>query len=370
MKVALDVSAVPADPAGAGRYIVELARVLAARDDVVFSIVSRRDDVSRWSALSADVLSLAPTARPVRLAWEQLVLPRILRGVDADVFHAPHYTMPERARLPRVVTIHDLTFFDHPEWHERSKVILFRRAIGIAARRADALVCVSAATARRLEARFPDHAPVHVVPHGVDHDRFRPDEPAPGHDAEILDALGIRTPYVAFVGTVEPRKDVPSLVRAFDRVAASHPELTLVIAGTVGWGEDALERALAAATHRDRVVRTGFLADDAVPPLLRQAAAIAYPSLEEGFGLPALEALACGAPLVTTAGSAMADVTGDAALLAPPGDVDALAQCLEELIAGGPRASTRARGIETAARYTWDATADSHVEVYRSVAGR
>lgn len=367
MKVVLDASAVPPNPAGAGRYIVELTRRLAADDRVELALVTRNDDERRWSGLDAAVLAAAPRRRPVRLVWEQLVLPRSVRRLAADVFHGPHYTMPERARLPRVVTVHDLTFFDHPEWHERSKVAFFRRAIAVAARRADALVCVSEATARLLAERFPDHAPVHVVPHGVDHDRFGPDEPEPGHDAAVLEQLGVRPPYVAFVGTVEPRKNVPSLVRAFDLIASRHADLTLVIAGTVGWGEDDLGRALAVSAHCDRVVRTGFLADDAVPSLLRQAAAVAYPSLEEGFGLPALEALACGAPLVTTAASAMADVTGDAALLTPPGDAEALAVCLEELVAGRRTAVMRARGIEIAATYTWEATADRHVDVYKSV---
>ena len=368
MRVVLDVSAVPTNPAGAGRYIVELARALAGRADLELHAITRRSDASRWSVLGADVTAVAPDPRPLRLAWEQLALPRSVRGLRAEVFHGPHYTMPERLRLPKVVTIHDLTFFDHPEWHERSKVVLFRRAISVATRKADAVIAVSAATARRLAERFPAHAPVHVIPHGVDHERFRPDEPSPGHDAAVLEALGARGPYVAFVGTVEPRKDVPSLVRAFDRIADRHPDLGLVIAGTVGWGEDELSRALAAATHADRVVRTGFVPDDAVPALLRGATAVVYPSLEEGFGLPALEALACGAPLVTTEGTAMADVAGDAAMLVPPGDVDALESALDAVALGW--SSTRNLGITTAAAYTWQRTADAHVEVYRSVAGR
>jgi len=207
---------------------------------------------------------------------------------------------------------------------------------------------------------------VRVIPHGVDHARFRPD--GDGGDLDALEPLGVRPPYVAFLGTLEPRKDVPTLVAAFDRIAASERGLSLVIAGLDGWGAKEVNDAMASAAHSDRIRRVGYVPDEAVPALLRQAAAVAYPSLDEGFGLPALEALACGAPLVTTKGTAMAEVTGDAALLIPPGDTDALAEALDTLARGGPDIERlRDRGPEVAARYTWDASAAAHADVYRSV---
>ena len=110
---------------------MDLAMALARRDDVTMTLVARRGDTQRWPRVApeARVLGAVPGQRPARLAWEQMRMPRLLRHLDVDLHHAPHYTMPERARLPRVVTIHDLTFFDHPEWHERAKVPVFRRAI-------------------------------------------------------------------------------------------------------------------------------------------------------------------------------------------------------------------------------------------------
>jgi glycosyltransferase involved in cell wall biosynthesis len=280
--------------------------------------------------------------------------------------------MPEISRFPRVVTIHDLTFFDHPEWHEKSKVPVFRRAIKEAARRAGALICVSEHTAARLRQRVPRHGPVSVIRHGVDHDRFRPDPPPdePADD-ELLTSLGIHHPFVAFIGTLEPRKAVDSLVRAFDRMAAAHDDLTLVLAGGDGWGVDAIEEAIASARHRDRILRTGYVPDAAVPALLRQAAAVAYPAAEEGFGMPALEALACGAPLVTTKGSVMAEMVGDAALLVAPGDTEALAGALDMLVRGDARLDDRrALGSQIAAAHTWARCAEGHVTVYRSVLDR
>ena len=373
LAVALDVSAVPANPSGAGRYTIDLATALSRRDDVALTYVARTDDAARWEALSpgATVVAAAPRSRPVRLAWEQVRLPRLLRGLPVRVHHAPHYTMPEAADLPRVVTVHDLTFFDHPEWHERSKVTLFRRAIRVAARHAEAVVCVSRATADRLAELCPASCPVRVIPHGVDLGRFRP-EPQEGavDDASALAALGVRPPYVAFVGTVEPRKDVPTLVRAFDRMAPGHPELSLVLAGVDGWGSKGVDAAIAAAAHGDRVVRTGYVPDGIVPSLLRQAAAVAYPSLEEGFGLPALEALACGAPLVTTTGSAMEEMAAGAAMLVDPGDADGLAGVLDMLVRGDAGLDARRqRGFAVAARHTWESSGRAHAELYRAVAG-
>ena len=374
VRVSLDATAVPARPAGAGRYVIELCAALSRRDDVAVTVVSRAGDEARWRPRSAgtDGLGRAPGPRPLRLAWEQLRLPELLGRLSVDVHHGPHYTMPGRAALPRVVTVHDLSLVEHPGWHQLAKVLFFRRAIRVAAEQADAIVAVSSATAERLHAIFSPRGMVHVIPHGVDHARFRPLDPDDA-DGGVLDRAALRRigavpPYVAFVGTLEPRKDVPTLVRAFDRLAAAVPGLTLVLAGGRGWGTRAVEGAVKAAIHGGRVRLAGYISEEQKAALLRGAAAVAYPSLEEGFGLPALEAMACGAPLVTTKGSAMEEVTGDGAFLIPPGDPAALAEALEAAILGGPEVDRRrARALETAARYTWDASAADHVDVYRSV---
>ncbi len=373
LAVTLDVSAVPPAPAGAGRYTLELFDALVRRDDVVVTPVARRGDAARWARPQRpSVVAAAPDRRPLRLAWEQLRLPHELGVLGPDVHHGPHYTMPERARLPVVVTIHDCTFFDHPEWHERSKVLLFRRAITVAARRATRLVCVSRTTAERLHEVCEVRAPVSVVPHGVDLGRFRADEPDPGGDVAALAGLGIDAgrPLVVFVGTIEPRKGVAGLIRAFDRIAGSHPDALLVLAGQRGWGIADVDRALAESAHADRVRLTGYVLDGVVPALLRRAAVVAYPSLEEGYGLPALEALACGAPLVTTAGTVMEEVTEGAALLVPPGDDRALAEAIDAVLGGRSSAGAhRERGLAVARSRTWAASAEGHVDAYRLATG-
>jgi len=375
LRISLDVTAVPVAPAGAGRYTIELASALVESGGPGMLFVGRRADAARWHGIAGPgdvVAAVAPGRRPLRLAWEQLALPGLLRARHPDVHHSPHYTMPERARLPVVVTVHDTTFFDHPEWHERSKVVLFRRAIRVAARRAAVVVCVSETTARHLRAVCEVTAPIVVAPHGVDHRRFAPEPAAPGGDMAALGALGLDAtrPYVLYVGTIEPRKDVASLVRAFAQVADTVPDVVLVIAGRQGWGASSFEAALAETErHRARVVRLGYVPDHALPALLRRAAVVAYPSLAEGYGLPALEALACGAPLVTTAGTAMAELAGDAAVLVPPADPGALASALTSVLRAGradPTVAARVElGISLAAARTWEASASRHVEAYR-----
>ncbi len=189
---------------------------------------------------------------------------------------------------------------------------------------------------------------------------------ADGADRAVLGALGVPgdRPLIAFVGTLEPRKGVAPLIAAFDQVARRHPDAVLVLGGQAGWGMAETERALSAARHPERIVRTGYLPDDAVPALLRQAAVVAYPALEEGFGLPALEALACGAPLVTTEGTAMAELAGAAALLVPPGDVAGLAAALELALREGRATDRRALGLAVAGERTWEASVEQHVRAY------
>ena len=371
MKIALDVSAVPPRIAGAGRYIAELAARLPERGEET-TLVTRRDDAIRWRERSpqATVASIVPNARAARLTYEAWVLGTSQTTRAVDLWHGPHYTMPRRGSTPTVVTIHDLTFFTNPEWHERTKVTFFRRAITFASQHARVLVLVSAFSARVLEEILPAHAPIVVAPLGVDLEHFETHGP---DDEAILGrhSLGVDVPYVLFVGTAEPRKGLDVLLEAFREVARENREVELWLAGQAGWGIGPLATQLDAHPFKERIRQLGFVDEDLLPALYRRARVVAYPSRGEGFGLPVLEAMACGASVVTTEGTAMAEVSGGAARLVPSGDAEALAS---SLLAGlnedaAARDSAGTLGRARAEQFTWDACVDQHLVAYRQALG-
>jgi glycosyltransferase involved in cell wall biosynthesis len=264
-----------------------------------------------------------------------------------------------------VVTVHDLTFFDHPEWHERAKVVFFRRAIVSSARRAAVIVCVSETTAARLsEVAPPSRSTIVVIHHGVDTGRFRPDGDIASDHARLA-SLGINAPYLAFVGTLEPRKNVPALVAAFARVAGDRPDLQLVLGGQAGWGSAAVDAAVAESGVASRIVRTGYVPDDAYVPLLRRACAVIYPSHEEGFGIPPLEAMACGTPVLTTEEVATADLAGDAVATARA-DAESLAGGIRRVLDPAEATRLRTAGLALVSQFSWTAAAASHVVAYRA----
>ena len=266
---------------GAGRYTIDLAAALLA--PTTRPRAGARRPARRRPALASPAGRTRPTGRPGRCGpgprrpgrpgwcWEQLGLPSPARRGRADVHHGPHYTMPERARRARsVVTVHDCTFFDHPEWHERSKVLVFRRAIRVAARRAGAIVCVSQATAERLAAvcrragAGRSWPPTGSTTAGSARPSRR--RGATRRRSAPPRASSPARPYVMFIGTIEPRKGVADLVTAFDRVAGTTPRPAWCWPASRGGGPTSRAgAALATARHRDRVVRTGYVPDEAVP---------------------------------------------------------------------------------------------------------
>ena len=373
LAVSFDVSAVPAKLGGVGRFVSGLLGAINNQTDLSLTLISRTGDIERWHEIAprATIKDLAPNTRPLRIAWEQARLPKILDSLGVDLHHGPHYTFPQSATTPSIVTIHDVTYFSNPTWHQMSKVQFFRRAIKTATRLAAGVICDSETTRAKLLERFSVSGKVFVIPLGVDHKRFNSDGRDSQDDANALAQLGIGYPYVLYLGTVEPRKDVPTLVRAFDKISQGHKQLHLVIAGAPGWGERELATAIGQVKHRDKIIRLGYVPDESVPALVRGAKAVAYPSIEEGFGLPVLEALACATPVITTSGTAMEEVGKGAAVIVSPGDDRGLAGALDMVAREDDSLSTRKlKGLEIAGRFTWENACEKHIEAYRAVVDR
>jgi glycosyltransferase involved in cell wall biosynthesis len=366
VKVALDVSAVPPRIAGAGRYVAELARRLPDAD-VATTLVTRRGDTTRWHDRSprAKVKGLVPNGRASRLAYEAWLLGTSATARDVDLWHAPHYTMPRRGSTPTVVTIHDLTFFTNPEWHERSKVAFFRRAITYSARHARVLISVSDFSARLLASLIPEHAPVVVAPLGVELATFQPQ--GTDDDAVLREhGLAADVRFVLFVGTVEPRKGLDVLLDAFELIARDDADVELWLAGQAGWGEGPIEAKMKGHPFLARIRRLGFVDEALLPALYRRARAVTYPSRGEGFGLPVLEAMACGASVVTTRDTVMAEIAGDGARLVPVGDAQALATSLDEVLTSSDdeRRQWARRARDRAEQFTWENCVAQHLIAY------
>ena len=374
LRVLVDATAVPADRGGVGRYVDALLPALA-RAGVELVVATQRRDVDLVAALVPDAEVVAAPGpadrRPVRMAWEQTGLPAIARRTGVHVLHSPHYTMPVAAGVPVCVTVHDATFFSHPELHSPVKVRFFRTATRWAVRHAGSLVAPSLATAREVTrfagGRLED---VVVAYHGVDTDVFHPVDAA--EQARVRATLGVdEGDYVAFLGTLEPRKNVPALVRGWVRACEGRPSPpALVLAGGPGWDEG-VEPALAAVPAGLTAVRAGYLPLDDLAGFLAGAQVVAYPSLGEGFGLPVLEAMACGSAVLTTRELSLPEVGGDAVSYCTTSD-ESIAEGLTALLDDPARrgelaAAARAR----AAGFTWDAAAARHVVAYeRAIARR
>jgi glycosyltransferase involved in cell wall biosynthesis len=303
------------------------------------------------------------------LAWHQWQVPRRVRRDAIAVYHSACSVGPLMSACPVVLSVHDATLLTMQSQYGPADRVYHRVFSVVAARRACA-VLVPTYSARESIAhvyRIPLDR-LHVTPHGVS-PAFAP-VPAVGQDA-VLRKYGIDRPYVLFVGAEPPRKNLTRLVRAFAHVAArpEHASLRLVLAGPPEPRDPAARRAVDDLGLAERVVRSGPVPDEDLPALYSAASCLAYPSLSEGFGLPVVEAMATGTPVLTSDRSSMAEVAGGAALLVDPESTDAIADGLASLLGNQDLARDLAhRGRERSRDFTWERTARATAEVYRAVA--
>ncbi|WP_188191225.1 glycosyltransferase family 4 protein [Nonomuraea sp. SYSU D8015] len=365
-RVLVDAAAVPADRGALIRYVDGLVAALD-RAGADLAVVCQRAEAERYRRLapSADVIPgpVAITNRAARLAWEQTGLPLLARQAGADLIHAPYYSIPLSSGLPTVVTIHDATWFTEPDQHS-PRASFFRSATRTAVRHAQRVIVPSKATRDELvRVLSADPTRIDVAYHGVDLAQFHPPSEEEIRRAALRCGLHGQ-PYVAFLGNLDPRKNVPNLIRGF---AAAVKRLEKPPALVIGGGvhEDDVDAACREVEATVRVVRPGYLRAPDLPGFLGGALVVAFPSRGEGFGLPVLEAMACGAPVLTTHRTSLPEVGGDAVAYTEP-DADSIAAALGQLLASSERRrQLQEAGLARAREFTWDASAEAHLSSYQ-----
>jgi len=396
MRVGFDIGPITRARSGVGNYCLELLRALLEIDglDVSgFAASTRRLDLEALGRPLARRHLPVPT-RVMYQVWSLLGMPAVdsmLGGVD--VYHATNYFLPPVKRAKRVLTIHDVAFKKHPELCSPKIVGPFSAKVAAFAREADAVIADSESTRTdtiKLLGVKPER--VHTVRLAVDW-AFRP---MPYEKAfEIVEKkYDIRRPYLLFVGTIEPRKNLLGLLKAFRQVRSQYPH-QLVIAGAKGWGFNEVsnlaygddwgvlgeslaigELGVSGGVNRKlqdklrQVIMTDYVEQMDMSALYRAADAFMFPSFYEGFGLPVLEAMACGCPVITANNSSLPEVGGDAAEYCDAHDVDSIADAMRRVLSSAElREQMTQRGFAQAAKFSWKQTAEQTAAVYRSVCG-
>lgn len=373
MRIALDGFPLSSPKTGVGHYTFELARALAEISPAdTFELISPfpfSDAVItevRETTLANLILN-NPTAASFRRRWWAIGLPLFLRQNSFDVFHGTNYEVPLWNRRRNVVTIHDLSLLLHPEFHEPRLVRRARLRLPLMVRSSARIIAVTESIKQEITEDLKIEPQRVVVTPEAARSTFRP--LAASETIATMQRLSIEPDFVLNVGTIEPRKNLLTLVRALDqilRTTSLRPQL--VIAGGEGWLMDDLYSFIQTHGISNRIRFIGYTSDEDLRALYSSCRVCVYPSLYEGFGLPPLEAMACGAPVITSNAPAITETVGDAALLVDPLSVEELANSIVKVLTEErERDRLSQAGIARAARFTWKQTAKLTLEVYREV---
>ena len=364
MRVAMDARLTFYQPAGIGNYVLSLARELCALlPEGLRMLISRRDHVT------ADAVPRAVFHRlwtPPHHRLEQYALAMEIVPIACDVFHAPDFIPPFLSRVPTVVTVHDCAFLRMPELLTEASQRYYGQ-IGPAVRHASRIVAVSHCTKQDLvELVGADPRKIDVVYEAPD-ERFSRIDPSVSQSACL--AVGLDKPFLLFVGTHEPRKNLHRLLRAYALASEKMDVPDLAIVGRRGWLVENLDQTVEDLQLAGRVHWLGRLSDHTLVHLYNCTVALMFPSLYEGFGLPMVEAMACGAPVVAGNLGALPEISGGAALLVDPFCVQAIADGIERILSNPTlREDLKGRGLERVRSFSWKLAAAETLETYRRAA--
>lgn len=374
MKVLIDATGITRKKAGVGIYARNLIDQITRVDSGPhFFLLVQDDDPELDFGGRSNVTMIRVPARlfrklPLRFLLEQLFVPLLLLKNKIDLVHSLHYSFPlVRFGTKQVVTLHDMTFFSMPEVHEFVKIKYFRFFTRMAVRFADRIIFVSQSTRQDCITRLGPLRGSSSVIHLGKSEAFHPGLD-PVEVQRVRDKYSLLQNFVLYVGTIEPRKNLVALVSAFASISNQHPGLILVIAGMKGWMYDGLLESIDRLNLQSRVIFTGFIPEEEKPFLIAGAQVFAYPSLYEGFGIPVLEALACGVPTLTSNVSSLPEVAGQAALLVDPRSVEEISLALQRLLSDEAlRERLRTESQLQAAKFSWAKAAAETLRAYKDV---
>jgi len=373
MRVGLDGYSLAEPRTGVGHYTLELARALASNSPSDhFELISPAplDPAVLKELDHAGLANLSvtnPKSNSIRRRWWAVGLPLYARQASFDLFHGTNFELPLWASRRNVVTIHDLSVMLYPQTHRSRLVRRARRRLPLAMRLADRIITPTESVRREVcEYLSVEPAKVRAV-HSAPRAGFQPLPPAEA--ARIREQLGVEEEFLLFVGTLEPRKNLPTLVKAFEKILGEtslRPQL--VIAGAEGWLMEGFLASLKDRVNSKHVCLTGYLPDAHLCALYSSCRLFIYPSVYEGFGFPPLEAMTCGAPVIASLIEALQETLGSAACFVEPLDPDALAANIVELWKDpAKRQQMSASGQRHALGFSWEATARQTLDVYREM---
>ncbi len=374
-RIAIDMTSTPRNKTGIGRYIKNLVESLQKEDSGnEYYLFAHSDDLDGFD-ITASNFHFVPVNSNIlrktylRILWEQFVLPFRLKKLNVDIILSPNFTMPYLSPAKKVVAYHDLTYFFMPEMHTTLKREMFKTYIRLSAKASSAILAISENTKNDIINYFPNTKDkIFLTPLGVA-PNFYAFKNRQVETINLQEKYNLPQEYILYVGTIEPRKNVINLIKAYEMLSPqTKNKYKLVLCGKKGWLYEDLFAYYEKSPDKDNIVFSGFITDEDLPYLYHQSALFAYVSHYEGFGIPLIESMACGTPLVTSNTSSMKEIAIDAALLVDPERPDEIATAIERILSDKTLQETlKSHYSSKLDYYNWEHCAKNTVEVFKSL---
>ncbi|MCK4649384.1 glycosyltransferase family 4 protein [bacterium] len=378
MRIAIDFRSTIGQPAGIGRFTNNLVKQIALlgskNEYILYSFYPKmpnkeiKEFIKKHPNLS---LKTNPVpGRIMRYLWDYFKIPIEFSIGEVDIIHIMDFLIPNIKKARLIVTVHDISSILFPQWHTRYTRRWVKDRIYLAKEKAHKIIVDSVHTKKDLVRTLGVSEDLIAVIYGGVGEQFQPIK-----DRETLKQIKkrykIRDKYLLFLGTLEPRKNILGLIRAFHKIKNRFPNYQLVIAGKRGWKFQEIFKTVGELRLEDKVIFTGYLPEEDIPSLYSGAELFIYPTLYEGFGFPPLEAMACGTPVITSNLSSLPEVMGEAGILIDPNNIDELARAIESALSNEDlKRELRAKGVRQAAKFSWKRCAQETIKVYQEVYNR